>query len=68
MVELVFARNGWRRTGSFGGNQADVDVMREHPVTEEAALVQVSLSSMNIVDDTNEKWLSRCFLAVHSPA
>ena len=38
MVELIFARNGWRRTGSVGGNQADVDVMLEHPVTEETGL------------------------------
>lgn len=73
MVELIFARNGWRRTGSVGGNQADVDVMLEHPVTEETAWVQVKSScSQSVIDDyrgrfQRNKIASRCFLAVHSP-
>jgi hypothetical protein len=73
MVELIFARNGWRRTGSIGGNQADIDIMLEHPVTEETAWVQVKSScSQSVIDDycgrfKRNKAASRCFLAVHSP-
>lgn len=73
MVELIFARNGWRRTGGVGGNQADIDMMLEHSVTEETAWVQVKSScSQSVVDDycgrfQRNKIASRCFLAVHSP-
>jgi hypothetical protein len=73
MVELIFGRNGWRRTGGVGGNQADIDVMLEHSVTEETAWVQVKSScSQSVVDDycgrfQRNEIASRCFLAVHSP-
>lgn len=47
LVDLVFSRNGWRRGGILGKNQADIDLLLDHPVTGELAWVQVK-------SDTNQ--------------
>ena len=41
LVDLVFARSGWRRTGALGGTQKTVDIELEMPITGERAFVQV---------------------------
>ena len=52
LVDLVFSRNGWRRGGVLGRNQADVDLLLDHPVTGELAWVQVkSATNQAELDD-----------------
>lgn len=41
LVDLTFARGGWRRTSLLGENMPDVDLMLEQPVTGERGWVQV---------------------------
>jgi hypothetical protein len=41
MVDLIFARNGWRRMSAVGGTQKDFDIALEHPLTGERAYVQI---------------------------
>lgn len=41
LVDLIFARNGWRRRSVLGKNQPDVDLVVDQPVTNEVAWVQV---------------------------
>ncbi len=41
LIDLIFLRNGWRRTSLLGGNMPDVDLVLEQPLTGETAWVQV---------------------------
>lgn len=45
LVDLMFARSGWLRSGQLGGAQPDVDLIVDHPVTGETAWVQVKSSA-----------------------
>ena len=52
LVDLIFSRNGWRRGGVLGRNQADVDLLLDHPVTGQMAWVQVkSATNQAELDD-----------------
>ena len=75
MIDLVFVRNGWRRVSRLGGNQPDVDLLLEQPLTGSTAWVQVKSScTQAVVDDYYGRFLRRgiagnFFFAVHtSPA
>lgn len=41
LVDLIFARSGWRRVSALGGGQPDVDLVLDQPTTGETAWVQV---------------------------
>ena len=41
LIDLIFTRNGWRRTSLLGGKMPDVDLIVEQPLTCEVAWVQV---------------------------
>jgi hypothetical protein len=41
LIDLIFLRNGWRRTSLLGRNMPDVDLVLEQPLTGETAWVQV---------------------------
>jgi hypothetical protein len=51
MVDLVFARSGWRRVSVLGGTMKDIDLLLEQPVTGERASVQVKSSADQAVLD-----------------
>lgn len=73
LVDLIFARHGWSRVGQIGGNQADIDLMLEHPMTGETAWVQIkSACAQTDLDRYCQQFASQrvatcCFFAVHSP-
>jgi len=71
LVELVFARSGWRRTGRTGGAQKTVDLELEIPITGERAFVQVkSRTTQAQLDDYVEHFQgrpdARMFYVYHS--
>ncbi len=41
LVDLIFARSGWRRVSVLGGVEADIDLIVTQPVTGERIFVQV---------------------------
>ena len=45
LVDLIFTRNGWRRTSLLGSTMPDVDLILEQPLTGETAWVQVKTGS-----------------------
>ncbi|MET0371173.1 MAG: restriction endonuclease, partial [Sphingobium sp.] len=45
MVDLAFARTGWRRVSVLGGTMKDIDLLLEQPFTGERASVQVKSSA-----------------------
>ena len=45
LVEMIFARSGWRRVGSVGKARKDIDIALEIPLTGERACVQVKASA-----------------------
>ena len=45
LVEMIFARSGWRRVGSVGKAKRDTDISLEIPLTGERACVQVKTSA-----------------------
>ena len=45
LIDLIFIRNGWRRTSLLGGNMPDVDLILEQPITGETTWVQVKTGS-----------------------
>lgn len=52
LVDLIFTHGGWRRSSVLGKNQADVDLILDHPLTRETAWVQVkSDSNQTELDD-----------------
>jgi hypothetical protein len=51
LVDLIFARSGWRRVSRLGGNQPDVDLLLEQPLTGRTGWVQVKSSCTQAVLD-----------------
>lgn len=41
LVDLIFARAGWRRQSALGQGEVDVDLLLDHPTTGELAWVQI---------------------------
>ncbi len=72
LVDLIFARGGWRRTSLLGGNMPDVDLILDQPVTGETAWVQVkTASSQSELNDYVERFerdgsCDRFFFVCHS--
>lgn len=48
LVDLIFARGGWQRSGVLGKNQPDVDLILTHPTTGETAWVQVKSQASQV--------------------
>lgn len=73
LVDLIFARSGWRRVGALGGVQADADLMLVHQATGERAFVQVkSRADAGVFADYVRRYrqsagLSRMFFVCHTP-
>lgn len=73
LIDLIFSRSGWRRISALGGNQPDVDLLLEQPLTGETAWVQVKSScSQSVVDDYLDRFKKHgskghFFFAVHTP-
>jgi hypothetical protein len=51
LVDLIFTRSGWRRVGRLGGNQPDIDLLLEQPLTGRTGSVQVKSSCTQAVLD-----------------
>jgi len=72
MVDLIFARSGWRRVSRVGGTQKDIDLIIEQPTTGERAAVQVkSKADQALVDRCVEAMgrggaYDRVFFVCHS--
>ncbi|MFM2279931.1 MAG: hypothetical protein RLZZ444_2162 [Pseudomonadota bacterium] len=73
LVDLLMTRGGWHRISALGGTMKDADLLVEHPVTGETALVQVkSAASQSVLADyisrldNNPAW-SRLIFVCHSP-
>jgi hypothetical protein len=73
LIELIFARSGWIRTTSVGGNQRTTDLDLINPITEDKAFVQVkSQAGQNELNDyvsrlINEKPdFKRLYFVVHT--
>jgi hypothetical protein len=45
LVDLLFARGGWRRVSGLGGTMKDIDLLLEQPLTGERASVQIKSSA-----------------------
>jgi hypothetical protein len=73
LADLIFARSGWRRISPIGGSQKTVDLVVEHPVTDERAAVQVkSTAKQCVLDDfvhaaDQSGKFDRLFFVCHSP-
>ncbi|WP_156680876.1 restriction endonuclease [Sphingomonas profundi] len=73
MVDLVFARSGWRRVSVLGGTMTDIDLLLEQPFTGERASVQVKSSADQAVLNgclaafEASPLSSRFFFVCHSP-
>lgn len=72
LIDLAFTRGGWRRVSRLGGNQPDVDLLLEQPLTGRTGWVQVKSScTQAILDDYYDRFLRRgmagdFFFAVHT--
>lgn len=72
LVDLIFTRNGWRRSSAVGGTQKDIDLAIEQPVTGERAFVQVkSRADAAVLRDYAERFsgsstYDRIFFVCHS--
>ena len=73
LVDLIFSDGGWRRASAVGGSdQADTDLILEHPTTGETAFVQVkSRAAPAMLADYIERFrasgFDRMFFVCHSP-
>jgi hypothetical protein len=73
LVDLLFARAGWRRVSGLGGTMKHIDLLLEQPITGERARVQVESSADQKVLDTcvaafeASQQASRFFFVCHSP-
>ncbi|WP_199699156.1 restriction endonuclease [Oleomonas cavernae] len=74
LVDLIFARGGWRRTSLLGQNMPDVDLVLDQPVSGETAWVQVKTGTdQAALDDYLDRFArdgscDRFFFVCHSPA
>ena len=72
LVDLIFARGGWRRTSVLGKDQADVDLILSQPTTGETAWVQIkSMASQAGLADYLDRFrrdgsCNRFFFVCHS--
>jgi hypothetical protein len=73
LVDLIFARGGWRRASRVGEGLTDVDIILEQPTTGERAFVQVkSQANRATLADYVERFrrsgaYDRMFFVCHSP-
>ena len=74
LVDLIFARSGWRRVAAVGGSgQADSDLILQQAVTGERAFVQVkSKATPATLRDYQARFedypnMDRFFFACHTP-
>ncbi|MBA3835963.1 MAG: hypothetical protein H0X53_09025 [Sphingomonas sp.] len=73
LVDLLFARGGWRRLSGLGGSMRDIDLLIEQPLTGERASVQVKSAADQRTFDANiasfeaSGAASRFFFVCHSP-
>lgn len=73
LVDLIFAGSGWRRASGVGGSdQADTDLILEHPTTGETGFVQVkSKATPAVLADYVERFrtsgYSKMFFLCHTP-
>jgi hypothetical protein len=73
LVDLLFARSGWRRTSALGGTLKDADLIVEQTVTGEIATVQVkSKATQAVLDDYIARFeadatFTRLFFVCHTP-
>lgn len=74
LVDLIFARAGWRRTSRLGGTLKDHDLILEQPITGEKISVQVkSKASQQVLDRYVETFITngyadRLFFICHGEA
>jgi hypothetical protein len=74
MVDLLFARGGWRRQSALAAGEVDIDLLLDNPVTREVAWVQVkSAAGQAVLDDYVERFrrdgsAQHFFFVCHSPA
>jgi hypothetical protein len=74
MVDLLFARGGWRRQSALADGEVDIDLLLDNPVTHELAWVQVkSAAGQAVLDDYLERFrrdgsAQHFFFVCHSPA
>ncbi|TIP06456.1 MAG: hypothetical protein E5X72_01695 [Mesorhizobium sp.] len=71
LTDLIFARSGWQRSTRVGEDIADLDLVVEHPTTNETAFVQVkSRAGQATLDDYLERFrrsrYDRFFFVCHS--
>jgi Restriction endonuclease len=72
-ADVIFTRSGWHRSSPIGGTQKTVDLVIEHPVTNERAAVQVkSMATQDLLDqfiDAADQTgrFHRLFFICHSP-
>jgi len=73
LVDLLFARSGWRRVSALGGTMKDIDLLLEELVTGERASVQVkSAADQQLLDNCVAAFeastqANRFFFVCHSP-
>lgn len=74
MVDLLFARGGWRRQSALAAGEVDIDLLLDNSVTRETAWVQVkSRAGQAVLDDYLDRFrrdgsAQHFFLVCHSPA
>ncbi|MDB9945043.1 restriction endonuclease [Ascidiaceihabitans sp.] len=58
LVDLIFARNGWRRTTVLGRTIPDIDLVATEPVSGRTAWVQIKAkASQKTIDDYYQRFL-----------
>jgi hypothetical protein len=73
LVDLIFARTGWRRVSSLGGTMKDIDLLIEQPATGERASVQVKSAASadtfqaSVAAFAASDISTRFFFVCHSP-
>lgn len=73
LVDLIFSRNGWRRTTVLGRNIPDIDLVATEPVSGRTAWVQIKAkASQKTLEDYYERFRNdgTCtdfFFVCHSP-
>jgi hypothetical protein len=74
MVDLLFARGGWRRQSALGTGEVDIDLLLDNPVTREVAWVQIkSTAGQAVLNDYVERFkrdgsAQHFFFVCHTPA
>jgi len=59
LVDLIFSRNGWRRTTALGRSVPDIDLVATEPVSGRTAWVQIKAkASQGTLEDYYQRFLS----------